>query len=347
MNYAPIQAGMPRGGTIGQQLTKKSNADYHSEWTDIRAAPVTSIFGRTGNIQPKESDYAAFYVSLNGSYSDPTWLTALDWSKILNAPPGYSAVTSIFGRTGDVVGATGDYYAAQIQNAVDATQTYDDPAWLNTLAWAKITGAPDFATLYEPALGNPAADGYVLTSTAAGVRSWQESLPGGGSALAAWPVGSIFITITTTDPATLLGGGTWVRFGEGKMLVGQSATETEFDTAEETGGAKTVTLTEANLPAHAHSISHAHANATAGSAGAHTHTPSIGTFRCYVGTGGSGASAGAGAEFAQVGNTNSAGAHTHSVPIPAFSGNSGSIGSGAAVNKLPPYIVVYMWKRTA
>jgi len=33
---------------------------------------------------------------------------------------------------------------------------------------------------YEPALGNPAADGYVLQSTAAGVRSWAAAAAGGG-----------------------------------------------------------------------------------------------------------------------------------------------------------------------
>jgi len=33
----------------------------------------------------------------------------------------------------------------------------------------------------EPALGNPASDGQVLASTAAGVRSWVDSASGGGS----------------------------------------------------------------------------------------------------------------------------------------------------------------------
>ena len=37
-----------------------------------------------------------------------------------------------------------DYTAAQVKNAVDSTATYNDPVWMNTLAWAKITGAPAF-----------------------------------------------------------------------------------------------------------------------------------------------------------------------------------------------------------
>ena len=68
-----------------------------------------------------------------------------------------------------------------------------------------------------------------------------------------YPVGSIYINAgVSTSPATLMGFGTWSRYGEGKVLVSQSSSDTEFDTLGETGGAKTHTLTEAQLPAHRH-----------------------------------------------------------------------------------------------
>lgn len=54
-------------------------------------------------------------------------------------------VTSVHGRTGVVVAASGDYTAAQVTNAVDSTSTYSNPAFLTSLAWSKITGAPTFA----------------------------------------------------------------------------------------------------------------------------------------------------------------------------------------------------------
>ena len=54
-----------------------------------------------------------------------------------------------------------------------------------------------------------------------------------------WPIGSIFISVVATNPATLLGFGTWVAFGSGKTLIGIDSSDTDFDTAEETGGAKT------------------------------------------------------------------------------------------------------------
>jgi hypothetical protein len=53
-----------------------------------------------------------------------------------------SAVTSVFTRTGAVVAASGDYTAAQVTNAVSTLGSYADPAWITSLAYAKITGAP-------------------------------------------------------------------------------------------------------------------------------------------------------------------------------------------------------------
>lgn len=41
---------------------------------------------------------------------------------------------------------------------------------------------------------------------------------------------------------------------QGRVAVGKDATQTEFDTLGETGGAKTVTLTSSEIPAHTHSI---------------------------------------------------------------------------------------------
>lgn len=111
-----------------------------------------------------------------------------------------------------------------------------------------------------------------------------------------WPVGSIFISVVSMDPADLLGFGTWETFGAGKFLVGLDEDDTDFDTAEETGGAKTKDVS------HTHAIDHTH---------------------------GAGANIGAGAAFAA-----------------GFTGSSGSGGS-AAQDILPPYITVYMWKRTA
>ena len=53
-----------------------------------------------------------------------------------------------------------------------------------------------------------------------------------------YPVGSIYMNVSTvTNPATLLGFGTWTEFGAGKMLVSQDTSNTSYDTLGETGTA--------------------------------------------------------------------------------------------------------------
>ena len=118
------------------------------------------------------------------------------------------------------------------------------------------------------------------------------------------PVGSIYMNASnSTNPATLLGFGTWVAFGAGRVPVGIDSGDTDFDTAEETGGAKTHTLTVNEIPAHTHSVPNS---------GSQNNSFDSGT---------------------TVGNDTT--------------GTSGSTGGGQAHNNLQPYIVVYMWKRTA
>ena len=124
----------------------------------------------------------------------------------------------------------------------------------------------------------------------------------------AYPVGSIYISTVSTNPATLFGFGTWAAFGAGRVLVGLNGGDADFDTAEETGGAKTHTLLEAEMPAHFHGEL-----APLSASG--------GALRLAVDTNANGSVA--------------AGLNTDSA------------GGGGAHNNLQPYIVVYMFKRTA
>ena len=142
----------------------------------------------------------------------------------------------------------------------------------------------------------------------------------------AYPVGSIYMNATVaTNPGTLLGFGTWTAFGAGKVPVGIDASDTDFDTAEETGGAKTVTLDIDEMPSHRHGGIQPSGTAGSNSNGFDVDGPANGAdtdayqkFTKYAGGSGSDAN-----------------------------GTLTSAGATQAHTNLQPYIVVYMWKRTA
>lgn len=145
---------------------------------------------------------------------------------------------------------------------------------------------------------------------------------------AVYPVGSIYVNAgVTTNPATLLGFGTWTAFGAGRVMVGLNGSDALFDALEETGGSK-----DAITVAHTHSASTA-------SAGLHAHEQrwgqDAGTLGDYKGN-----SFSQFTNYGVVGDTGENGSHTHTVTVDS----TGSSGTNA---NLQPYITVAMWKRTA
>ena len=83
-----------------------------------------------------------------------------------------------------------------------------------------------------------------------------------------WPIGSVYMSVNSTDPGTLFGG-TWVRFAEGRVLVGVTSGDSDFSTSGRTGGEKAHTLTSGELASHSHGLNnHTHAH------GNHSHTVS-------------------------------------------------------------------------
>lgn len=153
---------------------------------------------------------------------------------------------------------------------------------------------------------------------------------------AVYPVGSIYVSALSTNPGTLFGFGTWSAFGAGRVLVGIDVGQTEFDVALETGGAKTHTLSAAEMPVHTH-VQNAHTHTQ----DAHSHifgedgkwyAPwDTGSSEYSIRTNGATTNPGAAATATNQNTT-------------AVNQNAGS---GSAHNNLQPYIVVYMWRRTA
>lgn len=231
-----------------------------------------------------------------------------------------------------------------------------------------------------------------------------------------YPVGSIYMSVNSTNPKDLFGG-TWEQLKD-RFLLGAGGSYS----AGSTGGASTVALETGHLPGHTHSFSatsgsttasHTHSfSATSGavstghthSLNSHTHSipghthsfsanfyirhgESSGTATLAAGTNTSVTTGAYGSSWANgfktasyshkpdrlniSGKTGSTSAtsgassgstgyqsnsHTHSVSgttgsggaghTHSVSGTTGSTGSGTAHNNMPPYLAVYVWKRT-
>jgi hypothetical protein len=133
-----------------------------------------------------------------------------------------------------------------------------------------------------------------------------------------YPVGSIYTSATiSTNPNTLLGFGTWAAFGAGRVLVGNGS----GFTAGATGGSADAVV-----------VSHTH-TATVTDPG-HQHT-----YTAHLNTGASGPVSLDDRMPLQTNNTSTA-----TTGISVSNSTTGVSGTNA---NLQPYVVVYMWNRTA
>jgi hypothetical protein len=178
--------------------------------------------------------------------------------------------------------------------------TLSNPAAVIDAAISSVAGADNTPT---------ASSQNMVTS--GGVKTYVDTVV---SSL--YPVGSVYLNATnSTNPTALLGFGTWIAFGAGRVPVGIDPSQSDFDVAEETGGAKTHTLTTAEIPSHRH---------VGGICDNSSGAISFGSA--------SGSSSSSLATNSANGNRN---------PYTNY------VGGGQSHNNLQPYIVVYMWKRTA
>jgi len=142
------------------------------------------------------------------------------------------------------------------------------------------------------------------------------------------PVGSIYMSTSATNPTNLFGG-TWVAWGAGRVPVGFSGGDGNFNSSEKTGGSKTINIE------HNHGLSNA--RAAVGRADSSLSTMS------YT-SGGNPHNVYFDREFSYYGGIS--GGSKHATDTSLIYGNTNNGGSTAA-SVLQPYITCYMWKRTA
>jgi hypothetical protein len=168
------------------------------------------------------------------------------------------------------------------------------------LAWDGTDGTMRNLPVDTAGLANAQAAAEAAQAAAEAAQAAAEAALAAVLAGSRHPVGTVITLGVATNPATLFGYGTWTAIA-GKVIVGIDAGQTEFDTLNETGGAKTHTLITDEIPAHTHSV--------------------------QVISGGSDLAGGAN--------------------YVVGTGATGSTGGGGAHNNLQPYIVKYVWERTA
>ena len=134
------------------------------------------------------------------------------------------------------------------------------------------------------------------------IKKTSQYIEGGATILDAYPIGSIYLSVSNTNPSTLFGG-TWEQIQDTFLL---SAGSTY--TAGDTGGEATHTLTTNEMPSHNHVIK------------GFSYMPSEG---------------------------GSIEVLSRNVRPTEYGKTTDNAGGGQAHNNMPPYLVVYMWKRTA
>ena len=180
-----------------------------------------------------------------------------------------------------------------------------------------------------------------------------------------YPVGSIYVSTSSANPSTTLGG-TWEAYAQGRTLMGMGSNGTDnYTSVGSTGGTENITLATTNIPSHSHTVTPSGTvsstfsgrSGTTSSAGAHTHNADVVDIQTRGLPGG----------LSQIGNfgdrvivsgrtmtTSSSGIHTHtytatgtvSSKFMGSSTTSSSSGGTTSFNVMNPYIVTYIWKRT-
>jgi hypothetical protein len=196
--------------------------------------------------------------------------------------------------------------------------------------------------LTAPALGTPASGNLAnctfptlnqnTTGTAAGLSSTLAVASGGTGVTTAaavaslvgnllFPVGAIYTATVATNPATLFGFGTWVQFAAGRMMMGAGGS---FSPGATGGSNDAIT------------VSHTHTASVTDPGHSHTTVAFLSNL--------SGQTFGTVTAGDTGPVTTSAATNLVGTGISVGISTTGSSGTNA---NLPPYIVVYMWQRTA
>ena len=207
------------------------NVNYQGLWNASTNTPTLA--------NPPASSTKGYYYITNTagtkfgiSFEVGDWIisSGSSWSKVDNT----DAVSSVFGRTGNVSAQEADYQSYYPR----LSQSYNNPSWINQLAWSKITGTPTTLGGYGITDAVPSNRTLTINGTAFDLssnRSWSvgtvTSVSGtggyGGLTLSGTITSSGNITLggtpTGTWPISITGNAaTFASQGEGQFVYGDS-----------------------------------------------------------------------------------------------------------------------------
>lgn len=282
-------ANIPAATTGAYGVTKLSSAT-DSTSTTLAATPsaVKAAFDNASN--KLEKTY-----TIGPQTGNVQWVNQFDYAALV------AGVTD--NDTGQYFGMLG--MPGYFENRVDGTYFNITPDGFNLVTTYESEGYSQLHGIYTDIDTSKLVITDVKTPTddyhAANKKYVDDNVPTNSQIVdLIYPVGSIYLSVNSTSPATLFGG-TWVQLKD-NFLLGAGDTYTNGAT----GGEATHTLTEQEMPAHTHA-GQRHYQATSSSTG----YSSSWTSQKYT------------------------------------IENTGSKGGGQPHNNMPPYLVVYMWKRTA
>ena len=173
--------------------------------------------------------------------------------------------------------------------------------------------------------------------------------------LQAYPVGSIYMSVVDINPAELFGG-TWEAMS-GRVLVGAGVSDFDINyVAGTTGGSRSRTLSSSNIPKHTHTVeikqtaaTHNHRNGVydEASAGNGPLSSNYGAIKMYPTAtqhvmAADGSAYGTNTQLYMGYTSETSATHTHEVTVGYYGAKNPT-----EISVMQPYLVVYMWKRTA
>ena len=173
--------------------------------------------------------------------------------------------------------------------------------------------------------------------------------------LQAYPVGSIYMSVVDINPAELFGG-TWEAMS-GRVLVGAGVSDFDINYVAGTkGGSRSRTLSSSNIPKHTHTVeikqtaaTHNHRNGVFDevAAGNGPLSSNYGAIKMYPTStqhvmAADGSSFGTSTQLYMGYTSATSAVHTHDVTVGYYGAKNPT-----EISVMQPYLVVYMWKRTA